>query len=126
MTELQEDHAQVIAAVWGDFPNDSNKTLTSAGRLHEKSNPYAKRIEKLLSFYENVSGTEDCYELWDEHNRCWVSLFTVEDIRDQFQRLDAKILRSAARTSDEVWAKVWGDKKKDSAGVRTNESDEEE
>ena len=84
--EHNHAHLQTRAAIWGLLP-DGPQTLTTEGVLAHTANPFA---------VAGLSGTEDFFKLWGAKHFSVVSIFDDGDVRDSFQRIDLKLVRTAA------------------------------
>jgi len=105
MTRFPAAHSQTIAALFGDLPGDEEKTLNDAGQLHALANPWAKMFEEKIRYYEHVSGTETFFEVWNDTGQSWTALFCDPDVREEFQRVDPKVLRAAFWNDTTTWTR---------------------
>ena len=102
MTEHNHAHLQTMAAIWGQLPDEA-QTLTAEGFLAPTANLYAVAFSDDLHLFEELSGTEDFFEIWEEKHLSVVSVFDDEDVRDAFQRTDFKLMRTKAFSDRKLW-----------------------
>jgi hypothetical protein len=75
----QDEHGQVIGAVWGKM-GDNGFVLDDKGKLLDSANGMARQFAEDLELYRGISGVETVFDFWGTGDS-WTALFLSTDLR---------------------------------------------
>ena len=96
VVEHPEEHAHIIALLWGHADVDSNdRALDTVGRPTEEAPSLAWRIQMDFDVLEIMCVADGFVEEWTRCEKSWVQLFNSEELRARLRYVGVVELRTA-------------------------------